>query len=808
MNGQDEQVRLTTMKHVLTGCTVLLTVIFSANPAMGQQAKPMAPAAEKALLGQYCVGCHNQKLKSGGLALDNLDLNQVGENAEVWEKVVRKLRAGMMPPLNARRPDATAYESFIEGLETQIDKSAATKPNLVPPGVHRMNRVEYANAVRDLLGLDVDPAAYLPVDDASSGFDNVAGALSISPALIEGYLTAAGKISRRALGLDTTAQEKKFIAPQDFSQEGHLQGLPLGTRGGMLIDNYFPADGEYQISWFPIRSNTGGMFGGNRPGEKLEVLIDGERVKLFEIDKIPNGTDNDHNDVRLAIKAGTHKVGLTFLATTQIPIDDLNRHNVRSVLDTSTIPGYTFSPQVSQAIITGPYDGKQNKELPSRKKVLICEPANAADEVSCAKKILGNLARQAYRRPVNDSDMETLLSNYQSGRNRGTFETGVQQALQAVLADPEFVMRGEADAAGVKPGQAYRISDTELASRLSFFLWSTSPDAELLNLATQNKLHDPKILEAQTRRMLADQRSHQLVTNFAGQWLQLRNLASAAPITQMFPDFDDNLRQAYRTETEMFFESIVREDRNVVDLLNADYTFVNERLAREYGIPNIYGSQFRRVTLGKDLDYRRGILGQGSIMLVTGLADRTSPVQRGKWVLMNIFGQIPPEPPPNVPPLKVSDKQANGQPVPLEVHMRDRMEEHRQNPVCASCHMKMDPIGFALEAFDAVGTYRTAEFGRKLNTEGWLTDGKKFTGPSGLRDSVMTYSPQFVRTVTEKLAVYALGRGMDYEDMPMIRSIVRDANKNNDRFSAIVLGIVKSQPFQMNVKEAQAVASK
>ncbi len=797
----------------------MLCAAFSVGLALGQQAKPaaastaknaapMAPAAEKALLSQYCVGCHNQKLKSAGLALDNVDVAQTGDNAEVWEKVVRKLRAGMMPPLGARRPDPVAFESFLQGLEGQLDKSASTKPYLVAPGVHRMNRVEYANAVRDLLGLDVDPAQYLPVDDASSGFDNVAGALSISPALIEGYLSAAGKISRSALGMDIAPQQKKFIAPQDLSQEGHLEGLPSGTRGGMLIDNYFPADGEYVISWFPIRGNTGDMFGSNRGGEKLEVLIDGERVKLFEVDKIPNGTDNDKNEVRVPIKAGTHKVGLAFLATTHIPIDDLNQHYVRSVLDTNPVPGYTFSPQVGQAIIMGPYDGKQNKDLASRKKVLICQPANSSDEVPCAKKILGNLARQAYRRPTTDADMETLLSNFQGGRNRGSFEDGIQQAMQSMLADPEFVMRGEADVANVKPGQPYRISDPELASRLSFFLWSTAPDKELLDLAQQNKLHDPKVLEAQTRRMLADSRSHQLVTNFAGQWLQLRNLASAAPLTQLFPDFDDNLRQAYRTETEMFFESVVREDRNVVDLLNADYTFVNERLARQYGIPNVYGSQFRRVSLGKDLDYRRGILGQGSIMLVTGLADRTSPVQRGKWVLMNVFGQIPPEPPPNVPPLKVSDKEANGQPIPLEVHMRDRMEEHRQNPVCASCHMKMDPIGFALESFDAVGTFRTKEFGRTLDVSGSLTDGIKYSGPSGLREQVLKYSPQFVRTVTEKLSVYALGRGMDYQDMPMLRSIVRDAAKNNNRFSSIVLGIVKSQPFQMNVREQQTVASK
>jgi cytochrome c551/c552 len=776
--------------------------VLSSALCSGQTTKPPA-TSPRAIVDQYCVTCHNSRLKTGGLALDKVDIAQVANNAEIWEKVVRKIRAGVMPPPGLPRPEPARFETLVSSLEADLDRAAAGKPNLVAPGVHRVNRTEYANAVRDLIGIDIDSAAFLPVDDASSGFDNVAGSLSVSPALVEGYMSAAGKISRLALGHETAPQQKRYVAPQDYSQENHVEGLPFGTRGGMLVKHYFPADGEYVISWFPVRGNTGELFGASRKGEQLEVTLDGQRVGLFEIDKLPQGTDNDKNEVRLQVKAGERMVGLAFLATTQVPIDDLNQHYVRSVLDTNPMPGYIFSPQVSQFLIMGPYEGKRPEETASRHRILICKPATGAEEAGCAKKILTNLARQAYRRPAADGDVEGLMNFYQAGRNKGDFEDGIERALQAILSDPEFVFRGEADPANVKPGQPYRISDLELASRLSFFLWSTSPDEELIKLASQSKLSDPKTLELQVKRMLADRRSHEMVKNFAGQWLQLRNLPSAAPVTQMFPDFDDNLRQAFRTETEMFFESILREDRSVMDLLTADYTFVDERLARHYGIPNVYGSQFRRVTLGDQFAARRGLLGKGSILLVTSEADRTSPVLRGKWVLMNLLGTIPPDPPPNVPPLKQSDKMANGQPVPLEISMRERMQEHRANPACAACHKQMDPVGFALENFDAVGKWRTLEFGKPLDVTGEFSDGVKFDGANGLRQSLLRFSPQFVRTVTEKLMVYALGRGVEYQDMPMVRSIVRDAGKNNYRFSSLVLGIVKSPPFNMNVKEVE-----
>ncbi|HEV3331031.1 MAG TPA: DUF1592 domain-containing protein [Bryobacteraceae bacterium] len=787
------------------GCAGFLAVILASFLHSQVVGQPSA-AAQREVLDKYCVTCHNSKLKTGGLALDQFDLTKIGENQETGEKIVRKLRAGMMPPLGVRRPDPAAYEALTVWMENELDRAAASKPKFVPPGLHRVNRTEYANAVRDVLGLEVDPAEFLPVDDSSYGFDNVAASLGVSPALVEGYMSAAGKIARLAVGHETAPSQKKYIAPQDYSQEGHVEGLPFGTRGGMLVNHYFAADGEYVISWFPVRGNTGELYGSEKSYEQLEVTIDGARVKLFEIGKIPNGTDNDKNEVRVPVKAGSHKVGLAFLATTDVPGDDLNQHYLRSVLDTNPIPGYIFSPQVSQVIIMGPYNGKRAQDTPSRRKIFVCQPTAGGDDVPCAKKIITTLATRAYRRPVTEGDLESLLTVYQKGRNKGDFEDGIQLAVQNIIADPEFIFRSEADPANVKPGQPYRISDLELASRLSFFLWSSPPDAELINLATQGKLHDSTVLEQQTRRLLVDIRSRELVKNFAGQWLQLRNLPSTAPITQMFPDFDDNLRQAFKTETELFFDSILRENRSTTDLLTADYTFVNERLARHYGIPNVYGSQFRRVPLTGELDARRGLLGKGAIELITSVPDRTSPVQRGKWVLMNLLGVIPPDPPPNVPVLRQSDKMANGQPVPLEISMRQRMEEHRANAACASCHKMMDPIGFALENFDAVGKWRTQEFGQRLDVAGELSDGSKVSGPAGLRAGLMRYSPQFVRVVAEKLLTYALGRGVEAPDMPVVRSIVHDAAANNYRLTSLVVGVVKSAPFQMNIKVDEASA--
>jgi hypothetical protein len=766
-----------------------------------QTAGALAP--QRAILDQYCVGCHNQKLKTAGLMLDQMDLAKVGERAEVWEKVVRKLRAGMMPPLGLPRPNVPAYEALTVALENELDRAAAAKPHLAAPGVHRANRTEYANAIHDLLALDIDPAAFLPADDSSYGFDNVVSGLGVSPALVEGYVTAASKISRLALGHETAPARKVYHVREDYSQEDHVDGLSFGTRGGMLIRHYFPADGDYTISWMPVRTTVGSLYGGDSEGEQLELTVDGARLKLFKMGiDVPIASINDKNEVRVHLKAGLRTVGLAFLATTYVPGYDLNRHYRRSILDDNNIDGFTFTPQVSSVTISGPENGTRPTDTPSRNKILTCHPANANDELPCARKILSALARQAYRRPITAADTERLLNFYQAGRNSGDFEDGIERALQFILAHPEFVFRTEDGPAGVKPGEPYRISDLELASRLSFFLWSSGPDDELTNLATQRKLEDPKVLEQQTRRMLAHPRAHELVKNFAGQWLQLRTMPSSTPEGMIYPDFDDNLRQAFRTETEMFFESIMREDRSVIDLLNADYTFVNERLAQHYGIPNIYGSQFRRVKLDGDLDVRRGLLGKGAIELVTSVSDRTSPVQRGKWVLENILGIIPPDPPPNVPALKET---AAGS-VPAEQTMRQRMEEHRNSPACASCHRMMDPIGFTLENFDGIGKWRTTQFGKKLDASGQLTDGTKIDGVAGLRQALLRYSPQFLRTVTEKLLTYGLGRGVEYQEMPVVRSIVRDAARSDYHFSSLVVGIVKSELFQMNRKAEGSVS--
>ncbi len=780
---------------------ILIFAVFGfvfAWAAQGQIAPAQtALVAQRAVLDQYCVTCHNQKLKTAGVQLDKMDLAHVGEQAEAWEKVVRKLRAGMMPPQGLPRPKPAAYEALTVALENELDRNAAARPKLAAPGVHRVNRTEYADAIHNLLALDIDPAAYLPADDASYGFDNVASGLNVSPALVEGYVTAATKISRLALGHETEPARKVYHVREDYSQEDHVDGLSFGTRGGMLIRHYFPADGEYLISWIPVRTSVSGLYGGDSEDEKLEVTIDGERVKLFKLGTdVPLSTNKDKNEVRVTVKAGARTIGLAFIATTYVPNVDLNRHYRRSILDDNIIDGFTFTPQVSSVTVAGPYNATPSTDSPSRRKIFICKPAGAAEELPCARKILSTLARQAYRRPITESDTETLLSLYQAGRNAGTFDDGIERALQLIIAHPEFVFRTEDAPANAKPGQPYRVSDLELATRLSFFLWSTGPDDELMNLAAQNKLRNPVVFEQQVRRMVSDPRSHELVKNFAGQWLQLRTLRSSTPEGVIYPDFDDNLRQAFRTEAEMFFDSIVREDRSVIDLLNADYTFVNERLAVQYGIPNVYGSQFRRVKLDGDLDVRRGLLGKGSFELVTSVADRTSPVQRGKWVLTNILGVIPPDPPPGVPQLKET---GNGG-APVEQTMRQRMEEHRANPACASCHKMMDPIGFALENFDGVGTWRTKQLGQKLDASGQLTDGTKINGVVDLREALVRYSPQFVRTVTEKLLTYALGRGVEYEDMPVVRAIVRDAARNDYRFSSLLMGIVKSDPFQMNRK--------
>jgi hypothetical protein len=758
-------------------------------------------SVERGFLDQYCVECHNQRLKTAGLMLDSMDITRIGENAETWEKVVRKVRAGMMPPAGIPRPERKRMDEFAAALEARLDRYAAANPQPGYVGLHRLNRAEYRNAIRDLLALEIDVTSLLPADDASFGFDNMANSLGVSSALLEGYLSAASKISRLAVGdAHATPGLETFTAPADLSQDEHIEGLPLGTRGGLLIRHNFPADGEYRFQVALLRGTSEELFGRTSREEKLELSIDGERIRVFDVDEEEKHRTRVDNvtqplEARVPVTAGLHVVGVAFARRTYAPSEDVfSSSYLRSsitVLDVSR----TALPHVNNVSIGGPLHVTGVSETPSRRQIFVCHPAKESEEAPCAEQIVSALARRAYRRPVNSTDLEVLMAFYRRGRANG-FEQGIEMALRRILTSPEFTFRLEKAPSNLKPGTPYRITDLELASRLSFFLWSSVPDDELLQLAAEKKLKDPAVLESQVRRMIADPRASEFVSNFAGQWLYLRNLASVAPSPDEFPGFDDNLRNAFRRETELFFGSIMHEDRSVLDLLTADYTFVNERLARHYGIPNVYGSQFRRVSLADTP--RRGLLGQGSILTVTSLPTRTSPVARGKWILENILGSPPPSPPAKVPSLQETANSGGEEP-----SLRQRMEDHRKNPACAGCHRIMDPIGFSLENFDAVGRWRTREGNGTIDASGQLADGTKVDGPATLRQALMGYSNKFVQTMTEKLLTYALGRGVQYYDMPTVRAIVRDAARKDYRFSSIVMGIVESTPFQMQTFQMQ-----
>ena len=797
------------MKTILIVIACLVPMSAVRVSAQSAQTAPVvkvstADVPARAIVDRYCVGCHNAKLMTANLALDKLDLGHLGEHAEIGEKVVRKLRAGMMPPTGMPRPDRATLEAFVASLENELDRSAVTY--LPAPGLHRLNRTEYTNAIRDVLALDVDATKFLPPDDSTHGFDNIAGALTLSPALMEAYLSAAGKISRLAIGDVSAPTQAVFEVPADTAQNYHIEGLPFGTRGGILIKYQFPADGEYT---FKVKGVTGyfqAVLGGIK-GEHLEVTVDGERVKLFDWDKeISNTTGNGKSTPRILVKAGLHTVGVTFIATNDVPDSEVNRPFQRTMNTPGSIPGFLFYPHVGQVWIEGPYDAKGASDTAARKKIFVCRPTSGKDaaeqkksEAACARTIASTLVKHAFRRPATSSDLASLMEFYQAGRSDGgSFDDGVEALLQRVLADPEFVYRLEPEPAGLPAGKAYRISDLALASRLSFFLWSSVPDDELIDLAAQGKLKDPVVLEKQVRRMLADRKSDALITNFTGQWLGVRSLKTSEPVVNLFPDFDDNLRAAYRREVELFFGSVAREDRSILDLLTADYTFVNERLAKQYGIPDIYGPQFRRVTLPPDLDIRRGLLGKGALLTVTSNAARTSPVARGKWFLQTFLGVSPPDPPPNVPAIK--DKPVDSTGNAKAPTMRQIMEMHHTSPTCASCHKIFEPIGLALENFDAVGSWRTEDGDSPVDASGIIVDGTKVDGVASLRDWMVGRSDQFVRVVTEKLLTYALGRGVEYQDMPTVRSIVRDSAPGKYKFSAIVLGIVKSPTFQMNMK--------
>jgi hypothetical protein len=760
-------------------------------------------AQQAEMVGRYCVTCHNNKARTGGLSLQSANFNNIPAGAETWEKVIRKLRAGSMPPQGVPRPDKAVLDGFASFLETSLDRDAEAKPNPGQATMHRLNRAEYANAIRDLLGLEIDATAILPPDDESSGFDNIADVLRVSPALMERYLSASWNISRLAVGnAHVTPSTTTYRVRPDLSQDQHIEGLPPGTRGGILVRHNFPVDGEYIIK-VRLWRNTFDLMRGVEDPHELEIAVDKERVRTITVGGRPDlikmaenpgvfGADIDQRlSIRIPVKAGPHSVSATTVLRSHAQKDDLVKPFLRTTIDGLDITG---DPSVDRLLIDGPYEPGGVGNTPSRSRVFICRPANSGEELPCARRIVGALARRAYRRPIQERDMESLLSFYQRGRNtKKSFDAGIESALQLILASPEFLFRIEEDPANLDANAVYQLGDLALASRLSFFLWSSVPDEPLLTAASQGKLKDPAVMEQQVRRMLADTRAAALVDNFAEQWLFLRNLKNTAPNMEAFPDFDDNLRQAMKEETKLFIQSVITEDRSVLDLLNGDYTFVNERLARHYGIPNVYGGQFRRVPVTEDA--RRGLLGQASILTVTSYPNRTSAVQRGKWILTNLLGIPPQPPPPNVPALEENAEGAK----PLS--LRERMEAHRRDAVCAGCHKVMDPVGFALENFDAIGRWRTKDDGVAIDPSGTMYNGVKVDGVVGLRNMIASQPDIFAGVMTERMLTYALGRGLDYSDMPVVRKIVRGAAARNYRFSALVLGVVTSPAFQLKVKK-------
>jgi hypothetical protein len=777
----------------------------AAGPQATAPLPPPASVEQRALVDEYCLSCHNDRTKSGGLALDGIDWANLPAHADVWEKVVRKVGAGMMPPAGMPRPDAVTRRRFVSSLENALDRAALAAPNPGRPLAHRLNRAEYANAIRDLLALEVDVTSMLPPDDSSGGFDNNADVLGVSPVLLESYLTAAERVSALAVGdTSTPPTGEVFRVRQDESQDRHIDGLPLGTVGGLLVETTLPLDGEYQFQVKLFRTNLGTMRGLEYP-HQLEISVDGRRVHLASFggdaemaasSENPTTTGDEVDarfTVRVPLQAGRRQIGVAFLEKTHALNTRRLQSYTRSSSDTIDFSGL---PHIDEVMLTGPFNVTGSGDTPSRRRIFVCRPAAVADERSCARTILSTLARRAYRGDVAVGDLGTLEEFFQRGRrDRGSFDGGIDLALRRILASPKFIFRVEREPAGLTTGAVYRLPDLDLASRLSFFLWSSIPDDQLLDLAVQGKLRTPAVVEQQVRRMLADPKSEALVENFLAQWLQLRNLKNKQPNSHEFPDFDDNLRQALHTEIELFFRSIVREDRNLLDLMTAGYTFVNDRLARHYGIPHVYGSHFRRVTLADDA--RKGLLGKGAILMVTSHAHRTSPVLRGKWILENVVGSPPPPPPDVVPPFEEETEARKPRSV------RERLEQHRRSPACAGCHRMMDPAGLALENFDGTGAWRTKDGGTRgapVDASGQLVDGTAINGVVELRQALLRQPETFVATTVEKLLTYALGRGLVAADMPAVRSITRDSKRDSYRFSSVILGIVRSVPFQQRIK--------
>jgi mono/diheme cytochrome c family protein len=775
-----------------------LLAVLATNPVVAQPVSlataveaPGAPS--RALLDQYCVTCHSDGARQGDLSLEQIDLSRPSAHAETLEKVVRKLRAGLMPPPRRPRPDESTVTAFVTGLEAAIDLAAASTPNPGRPVLHRLNRTEYANVVRDLVGLAVDGETLLPPDDMSQGYDNMSDVLTVSPALLESYISAAGKISRLVLGdVEATPRVETYVVPQAVSQMRHIPGAPFGTRGGTVATHNFPADGDYLFRLSFYYSSIGPVFGDNilAEGEQIEVSVDGERVALLDFDRKLKATE-DLRTPPVTLTSGPHVVSAAFVERASGPVQDFVMPFERALADLSTghFPGLTGLPHLRNLGIDGPYNVTGISETASRERVLSCRPAISAEETPCARQIVSRLARRAFRRPVTDRDVERLMALYETARAERGFEAGIRMALQAMLADPEFVFRFERTPDGVRSGSSYRVSDLELASRLSFFLWSSMPDEPLLASAEQGRLSEPGELTRQVTRMLADPRAETLSTNFASHWLHLQNLRDAHPDVYLFPDWDENLNRSMRRETELFFDSVVREDRSVRDLLEADYTFVDQRLATHYGLPNVIGNRFRRVPVTDER--RRGLLGHASILTLTSVSNRTSPVIRGAWVLDVLLGTPPPRPPADVPPLEENEAGER------HLSVRERVTEHRANAFCASCHNVMDPVGFSLENFDAVGAWRTRDSGFPVDPSGRLYDGTPVDGPVSLRQFLLRNDDLFLTNFAKNLLMYANGRVFQPYDMPAVRAIVQAAAQQEHRFSAYVMGIVTSTPFQM-----------
>ena len=784
-------------------------------PGAAQGNSGEAVSTHQAMVNQYCVTCHNDTLQTAGLALDRHGLEGVGQDGEVWERVVGKLRSGAMPPPGRPRPEPSVMKGFITWVESELDQVAARNPNPGRKVPHRLNRSEYTNAIRDLLALEIDGQALLPPDGQGYGFDNIADVLTVSPSLLERYISTAREVARLAVG-DVTVQPTVDVyrTSKDRRHEDRsTEDMPFGTRGGITVRRHFPVDGEYSFKLRLLRTvGDQEYIRGFHRGSDVDVRIDGERVAQFRVggelgcplqglvgsgcfqqisgaDATIRDDEPDALEFRLPMKAGPRTIVVTFPAVTLQPEGVEPTYPTTHYTFQNSIYGLTF---IDALEVGGPYRVTGPGNSPSRQRIFACQPVTARDEPGCAETILARLARLAYRRPLTGEDTRILMSFYESGRqDGGSFDAGIRSALVRMLVSPSFLFRAESDPpGGSAPGVPYRISDLALASRLSFFLWSSIPDDELLRLAERERLREPGVLRQQVDRMLADPRSEMLVRNFAGQWLLLRNLQAIRPDTHEFPDFDDELREAFQRETEMFFESQLREDQSVLQLLQADYTFLNERLARHYGIPNVFGSHFRRVTLTAEHAHRRGLLGQASVLTVTSLPNRTSPVARGKWVLENVLGAPPPAPPPDIPALEEL-------PAVRFQSMRDRMEQHRGNPACASCHARIDPPGFALENFDGVGRWRSHQGETRIDASGSL-DGHAFDGVDGLRAFLLEeHEEEFLTTVTKKLLTYAMGRGVEYYDMPAVREILGQAADRDYHWSAIISGIVKSVPFQM-----------